>query len=83
MARDDEQINIRISASRFSVLAAAAFVDGLRGPSELVRPVIEELADRLGQDEAVRLALQARSLRETEGDGTVRALPRRRRESGD
>ncbi|MDT7713796.1 MAG: hypothetical protein QOG46_2703 [Pseudonocardiales bacterium] len=53
------QVNIRVDSRKLEILEAAAFVDG-RSVGDLVRAAVEDLADRLHEQAAVQLAIQAR-----------------------
>jgi DNA-binding ferritin-like protein (Dps family) len=58
--RDLPQINLRFPTEVVDVLEAAVFVRDLRGPQELLGPVVTEHAAKLLEDEAVQAAVSAR-----------------------
>jgi uncharacterized protein (DUF1778 family) len=63
--RAQEQVNVRLDAEMLAILEAAAFVEHA-SVTELVRPAVEGLARRYGNDHAVQLALEARDAREAD-----------------
>jgi hypothetical protein len=76
------QLNVRMDGGTFDLLEAAAFVEGISLP-EVIRPVIEALANELGADPAVQLALRAREERAAARSGKLTRLPTRHRNTSD
>lgn len=59
-------MNLRLTEHAFDVLAAGAFLSDVRGPQELLMPVVTELVTRLEGDAAVREVVAAREARRGE-----------------
>jgi uncharacterized protein (DUF1778 family) len=78
MARGDDQINVRLPPDQYAILAAAAYVRGLKSPSEVARSHLEALARELSEDRAIKMALEARALHEAEAEGRLSHLTRSR-----
>ncbi len=72
------QVNVRLDSRKLETLEAAAYVDG-RTVGDLIRAAIEELADRLQDEVAVQLAIQARDQRLRASDQTVVGFPTKHR----
>ncbi len=77
MARTDDQINIRLTGDEYAALAAAAYVRGLKSPTELVRAEASILAERVTREPAVRAAMEARAMHEAESEGRLAHLSKR------
>lgn len=75
------QVNVRIDSRKVEVLEAAAFVDG-KTLAEFVRTAVEGLADRLGDDAAIQLALQARDHRARRPRTNLTGFPTKHRPTG-
>lgn len=75
MARNDDQLNIRVPAEAHSVLMAAAYVRGLKSPTDLLKPHIDELVAALAKEPAVELALKAQEMHAAEAEGRLKHLP--------
>lgn len=56
-----EQINLRLESDTVELLEAAIYLRRHRGMQELLAPVIEEFAQQLAADEAVRRAVELRA----------------------
>jgi uncharacterized protein (DUF1778 family) len=78
MARTDDQINIRVPAEAHAVLMAAAYVRGLKSPSDLVKSHVDELVVALAKEPAVELALKAQEMHAAEAGGRLKHLPSQR-----
>jgi Ribbon-helix-helix protein, copG family len=72
------QVNVRLDSRKLETLEAAAFVDG-RSVGDLIRAAVEDLADRLEDVTAVRLAIQARDERQRTPQPTVVGFPTKHR----
>jgi hypothetical protein len=72
------QVNVRLDSRKLETLEAAAFVDG-RSVGDLIRAAIEDLADRLQEEVAVQLAIQARDQRSRTPQPTVVGFPTKHR----
>lgn len=72
------QVNVRLDSRKLETLEAAAFVDG-RTVGDLIRAAIEDLADRLQDEVAVQLAIQARDARSRVAKPTVVGFPTKHR----
>jgi hypothetical protein len=86
MARDDPQLNLRLSAEQFAVLEAAAFVQRTT-PSQLARDVLDAAVAAHARSPTVRKALDARAEQDAVRSGTLAHLSgaratRRRRSAG-
>jgi hypothetical protein len=73
------QLNIRVDGVKFDVLEAAAFIDGVSLP-EIIRPVLDALANDLAADPTVQLALRAREERSATRSGKLTRLSPRQAE---
>lgn len=86
MAREDNQINVRLSSERYEALESAAFVEGPGvTPGALVRAHVEAYADRVAKEPAVRAAIDARRQRAAERAAEITPIRGRNRlgESGE
>lgn len=72
------QVNVRVDSRKLETLEAAAFVDG-RSVGDLIRAAIEDLADRLQDEVAVQLAIQARDRRQEAPRSSVVGFPTKHR----
>jgi|GEM_PF-5813534 len=72
------QVNVRLDSRKLETLEAAAFVDG-RTVGDLIRAAMEDLADRLQEEVAVQLAIQARDERSRASNPTVVGFPTKHR----
>lgn len=75
------QVNVRLDSRKLESLEAAAFVDG-RSVGDLIRSAIEDLADRLEEEVAVQLAIQARDQRQRAPESSVVGFPTKHRARG-
>lgn len=80
MAREDPQINVRQSPDRYSILEAAAFVQGRGTPGKLVQKLVDEAIDRYADLASVKKALEARREQSAKDEGKLSHLaPKRAR----
>jgi hypothetical protein len=77
-----KQVNIRLDEETLDALEAAAFAKRTSLP-EVVRPHLEELAQRYRQEKSVRTALLSREEQEASDAGKLDSLDERRRAAGD
>lgn len=82
MARDDPQINVRQTPSRYAVLEAAAFVKGKGTPRKLVQELVDEAIDGYAELASVKKALEARHEQAAVDDGAVGDLSAKRAQLG-
>ena len=82
MARDDPQLNVRLTPERHAIFRAAAFVHGAATPVELAREIIERAIDAYAELPTVKKALEARSEQAAANEGRLSHLPPREARSG-
>ena len=75
------QVNIALSSTQYEVLQAISFVEDQSVP-ELLRPLVQEYVDRMADDHAVQLALQARALTRARTDAGVTSITKKARKAG-
>ena len=76
---DNPQINVRVEPGTMEILEAAIYARRLRGPQELLQPVLEEFASRLAGQPGVQAAIRARQEVDAHMSGKLKPL---RRKSG-
>jgi hypothetical protein len=76
------QLNVRLDEKTFSVLEAAAFVEGTSLP-DVIRPQLEALAERFSREHAVETALRAREEHRASQAGKLSSLKSRQLQAKD
>ena len=76
-AKDDPQVNVRVSPEVFEILEAAIYAKRLRGMQELLRPEIDRIAQRLREEPGVQTAARGRKEQDAHQAGTLKRLPQR------
>lgn len=79
MARDDPQINIRLTPDRHAVLEAAAYVHRKALPRVLIEELVDEAIDRYAKLDTVQKALEAQREQAAADEGKVTHLSAKRR----
>lgn len=79
MARDDPQINIRLTPDRYAILEAAAYVHRKAIPRVLVEELVDEAIDRYARLDTVQKALEARREQAAADEGKLTHLTAQRR----
>jgi ABC-type sugar transport system ATPase subunit len=79
VARDDPQTNFRLSADRYAVLEAAAFVHDVGTPRKLVQRLVNEAIDDFAAQPTVQKALEARREQIAANEGKLAHLSTKRR----
>ena len=75
MARNDPQLNVRLTPERSAIFRAAAFVHGAATPVELAREIIERAIDGYAELPTVKKALEARAEQAAANEGRLSHLP--------
>jgi hypothetical protein len=70
------QLNVRLDEETFSLLEAAAFVEGSSLP-EIIRPQLEALAQAYSRQHAVKTAIRAREEHRASRTGKLSSLSSR------
>jgi hypothetical protein len=72
------QINVRVELATMEILEAAIYARRLRGPQELLGPVLEELASGLAAQPGVEEAIRARQVADAHSAGKLKQIDQKR-----
>ncbi len=75
MPRNDPQINVRQSPSRYAILEAAAFVESKGTPGKLVQELVDEAIDRYAELSTVKKVLEGRAEQMAKNAAKLTRLP--------
>ena len=80
---ENPQINFRVEPATMEVLEAAIYARRLRGPQELLGPLIEKFAQQLATEPGVTTAMRARQESDSHATGKLKQIGQKRSSKSD
>jgi hypothetical protein len=80
---DNPQINVRVEPATMEIFEAAIYARRLRGPQELLGPVLEAFASRIAREPGIQAAIRGRQEADAHASGKLKQLGQKRGPGGD